>query len=140
MQKTLLVKAALVASLFAVLLIPLQMIGGLVAERQGRQQEVVQEIAASSYGRQVFAGPFLSFPYVEEYEETLTEEKKDKTVTRVEQRRIHRTAVFFPASTACSRRACSAGRGARTASSSSTVSSPSRAGTRARASRWASPL
>ena len=35
MQKTLLVKAALVASLFAVLLIPLQMIGGLVAERQG---------------------------------------------------------------------------------------------------------
>jgi len=99
MQKTLVVKAALVASLFAVLLIPLQMIGGLVAERQGRQQEVVQEIAASSYGRQVFAGPFLSFPYVEEYEETLTEEKKDKTVTRVEQRRIHRTAVFFPAST-----------------------------------------
>jgi len=100
MQKTLLVKAALVAMLFMVLQIPLQMIGGLVAERQGRQQEVAQEIAASSYGRQVFAGPFLSFPYLEEYDETITEEKKDKTVTRVERRRIEHTAVFFPASSA----------------------------------------
>ena len=99
MQKTLLVKAALVAALFVTLLVPLQMIGGLVAERQGRQQQVVAEIAASSYGRQVFAGPFLSVPYVEEYEEEITEEKKDKTVTRVERRRIARIAMFFPAST-----------------------------------------
>ena len=100
MQKTLLVKAALVAALFVIVLMPLRMIGGLVAERQGRQQEVTQEIAASSFGRQVFAGPFLNFPYVEEYEEEVTEEKKDKTVTRIERRRIHRTASFFPASTA----------------------------------------
>jgi len=99
MQKTLLVKAALVAALFVTLLVPLQMIGGLVAERQGRQQQVVDEIAASSYGKQVFAGPFLSVPYVEEYEEKITEEKKDKTVNRVERRRISRIATFFPANT-----------------------------------------
>src|SRR2546422_135762 len=69
------------------------------AERQGRQQEVVKEIAESSFGRQAFAGPFVNFPYVEEYEQEVTEEKKDKTVTRIEQRRIRRTATFFPAST-----------------------------------------
>jgi len=110
--------------LFVVLLIPLQMIGGLVAERQGRQQQVVQEVAASSYGRQVFAGPLLTLPYIEEYDETITEEKRDKTVTRIERRRVAHRAVFFPASTDiaatgqrgkrsradCSRRACSTGR------------------------------
>ena len=98
MQKALLLKAALVASLFLVLLVPLQMINGLVAERQGRQQEVIKDIAASSYGKQVLAGPILSFPYVEEYEDTVKEEKGGKTETRVERRRIHRTAAFFPAS------------------------------------------
>jgi len=100
MQKALLIKAALVAALFAMLLVPLAMINGLVAERQGRQQEVVRDIAASSYGRQVLAGPIVVFPYVEEWEVTLTEEKKDKTITRVEKRRAYRTASFFPATTA----------------------------------------
>jgi len=98
MQKSLLLKAALVALLFFVVLMPLQMIGGLVAERAARQREVVQEIAASSFGRQIFAGPILVFPYSEEYEETISEEKKDKTVTRVVQRRIDGYAPFFPAS------------------------------------------
>jgi inner membrane protein len=98
MQKTLLVKAALVAALFAILLVPLQMIGGLVAERQARQQEVVKEIAASSYGRQAFAGPFVNFPYLEEYEETVTDEKNYTSETRVEKHRIDHVAVFFPES------------------------------------------
>ena len=99
MQKALLLKAAIVAVLFLLLMVPLEMIGGLVGERQGRQQQVVQEIAASSYGRQAFAGPFIVFPYDEEYEVTITEEKKDKTVTRVEKRRNSDVAVFFPEST-----------------------------------------
>jgi len=99
MHKSLPVKTALVAALFLILMIPLQMIGGLVAERQGRQREVVKEIAESSFGRQVLAGPFINFPYVEEYEQETTEEKKDRTGTRIEQRRIQRTATFFPAST-----------------------------------------
>jgi inner membrane protein len=98
MQKSLLIKAALVGLLFFVVLIPLQMIGGLVAERASRQRDVVQEIAASSFGRQTFAGPILIVPYSEEYDETLSEEKKDKTVTRVVHRRIDGYAPFFPAS------------------------------------------
>jgi len=98
MHNPLLVKAALVAALFVILLAPLRMIGGLVTERQARQQEVAQEIAASGYGKQVFAGPILSFPYVEEYEESVPEEKGYRTETRVERHRVERTAVFFPAS------------------------------------------
>lgn len=99
MQKALLIKAVLVGALFLVILVPLEMIDGLVAERQARQQAVVQEIAASSFGRQVFAGPILTFPYTEEWEETITEEKKNRTETRVVHHRIGRSATFFPAST-----------------------------------------
>ncbi len=94
MQKALLIKAALVGAIFLILQIPLKMIDGIVAERSGRQQAVVQEISTSSYGRQVFAGPILSIPYVEEYEETVTENQAKKVQTR----RIKRIARFFPAS------------------------------------------
>jgi inner membrane protein involved in colicin E2 resistance len=94
MQKAvLLIKAAVVGLLFLVLQIPLQMIDGLVAERAARQRAVVQEIAGSSFGKQAFAGPILSVPYVEEYERRITEEKK----TRVEKYRVERVARFFPA-------------------------------------------
>ena len=93
MQKALLIKAALVGAIFLVLQIPLKMIDGIVAERSGRQQAVVQEISTSSYGRQVFAGPILSIPYVEEYEDTVTEDNARKARTR----RTRRLAHFFPA-------------------------------------------
>jgi inner membrane protein len=96
MQKALLLKAALVAALFVMLMIPLQMIGGLVTERQGRQQQVAQEIAASSYGKQAFAGPFIVFPYDEEWEETI--DGSYLTLSRVEKRRNSEVAVFFPES------------------------------------------
>jgi inner membrane protein len=94
MQKTLLVKAALVAGLFIALQIPLQMIGGLVAERQGRQEAVVKEISTGYYGKQVFAGPILSMPYVEEYEETFIVDKEKKTETV----RLKNVLRFFPES------------------------------------------
>lgn len=99
MQKNLLMKAALVAALFLLLQLPLQMIDGLVSERAGRQREVVQDIATSSSGRQVFAGPILTVPYVEEYEETVVEEKNNRSVSRTEKKRIARAAHFFPADT-----------------------------------------
>ena len=53
MQRSLFVKAVLVAVTFAILMLPLSMIRGIVAERAARQQAVVQDIAASSFGRQV---------------------------------------------------------------------------------------
>jgi inner membrane protein len=92
MQKSLLIKAALVAAIFFLLQVPLKMIDGIVAERWGRQQAVLQELASQSYGRQTMAGPILSIPYVEEFEETVLEDRAKK----IETRRIYRTARFFP--------------------------------------------
>ena len=60
-------------AVFAALLVPLEMIGRLIAERAARQQAVVKDIAASGYGRQALAGPILNLPYTEEYEQTLSD-------------------------------------------------------------------
>ena len=94
MQKALLIKAALVALVFAILLLPLSMIHGIVQERAARQQSVVQDIATSSFGKQTIAGPILSLPYVEEYDEEFGERGE----RRVVKRRLERTLHLFPAS------------------------------------------
>jgi inner membrane protein len=94
MQKILMTKAAVIGAIFLALIIPLQMIGGLVQERAARQRAVTQEIASSNYGRQVLAGPVLSLPYREDFNESVSDAKG----TRVERRRIERVARFFPES------------------------------------------
>ncbi|HQM88476.1 MAG TPA: inner membrane CreD family protein, partial [Methylotenera sp.] len=50
-------------------------INSLIKERQYRQEEVKQQIASSSAGAQTIIGPVLAIPYIEEYEETITENK-----------------------------------------------------------------
>jgi len=92
MQKALLMKAVLVGAVFLILQVPIQMINGVVAERAGRQQAVVQEISSSNYGKQVFAGVILSIPYVEEYADSTGEDRAKK----VEKHRIERVARWFP--------------------------------------------
>lgn len=52
-------KLALVGLLLLLLLIPLAMLDGLVAERQQRGEEVAQDIARSSAGAQELVGPLL---------------------------------------------------------------------------------
>ncbi len=52
----------------------------------------MKEISTSNYSAQVFAGPIVSIPYVEEFEETVTEKDEKKVRTR----RIKRVARFFP--------------------------------------------
>lgn len=93
MQKALLMKAALVAITFGILLLPLSMIRGIVVERAARQQAVMQDISASSFGKQIFAGPVLSLPYVEEYDEETGAGRERK----IEKRRIDRALRLFPA-------------------------------------------
>ena len=92
MEKILLSKAGMIAVVFLVLMIPLHMIGSLVSERAERQRGVVQEIAASNFGRQVVAGLVLSLPYREEYEEWVGEEKNK----RLEHRSVDHVARLFP--------------------------------------------
>lgn len=92
MQKALLIKAVLVAFMFAILLIPLSMIRAIVEERAARQQAVVQDVASTSFGRQIFAGPLLSLPYVEEYDDEVGAGRE----RRVERRRVDRVVRLFP--------------------------------------------
>jgi len=92
MQKALLIKIVFVAVIFAILLVPLSMIHGIVLERAARQQAVAQDIAASSFGKQIFAGPILSLPYVEEY----TEETGEGNARKILKQRIERTLYLVP--------------------------------------------
>ena len=85
-----------ICGLLAVLiLIPLGMIGGLVQERQMRQQEVEREIARSGTGAQTLAGPVLVLPCTETYLEwTAATPASPRTST---QRTRRCTQVVLPA-------------------------------------------
>ncbi len=58
-------KAAMVAVMVLLLMIPLAMIRGTIAERQAYRQQAVAAVADSHAGAQVLAGPVLVIPYVE---------------------------------------------------------------------------
>lgn len=66
-------RLTLIGVLVLVLLIPLAMIRGLVAERAARQGEAAAEIAGTWGGAQTLAGPVLAVPY---RSRVLDEEKK----------------------------------------------------------------
>ena len=59
----LLIKAGLVAALVLLLLIPAQMIRGLVNERRGRQLEAQAEVSGKWAEAQTIIGPVISIPY-----------------------------------------------------------------------------
>ena len=63
MQKTLFFKLLIISFLMLLLLIPLEMIHGIIAARQARQVEVENFVAASTAGPQAFIGPILVAPY-----------------------------------------------------------------------------
>src|SRR5262249_12754513 len=50
------------------------------------------EIAATSFGKQLFAGPVLSLPYTEEFEELAGDGREQ----RIEKRRIERALRLYP--------------------------------------------
>jgi inner membrane protein len=59
------VKMLVIGFLVLLLLIPLGMVGSLVAERQSRSGQAAEEVAASWGRSQTLAGPVLTVPYVE---------------------------------------------------------------------------
>ena len=89
-------RLAIVAALCAALFIPVQMIQGLVAERQARHGEAIAGIA-EGWGRpQVLFGPYLAVPYevtrVDVAQETVDGREREKRTERVE-RHVRRIAV-----------------------------------------------
>ena len=63
MTRSLLLKALIVGALALILMLPITMIQGLVAERQGRAAEALAGIAEGWGKRQTVAGPYLIIPY-----------------------------------------------------------------------------
>jgi len=88
-------KAAIVAGLTLLLLIPLGMINGTIKERTYYRQEAVTKVAESFAGPQLLAGPVLVVPYTDAVQ-VLDKDAFGKPVTRVERTSHHWT--LFPAS------------------------------------------
>lgn len=86
-------KMLLVAGLTLVIMVPLMMIRGVIAERQGYRLQAVQDVAANYGGRQLVAGPVLVVPYTETVAEDV--EQPDGTLRRVT-RRSSSHWTFFP--------------------------------------------
>ena len=87
MQRTLLFKCLLLAMLVVLLIIPLSMIEHTIAERSSYRDQAVNAIAASSAGRQVLAGPVLTIPVEEEYEEEVVPGKNGASAYGVVRRK-----------------------------------------------------
>lgn len=87
-------KMIMVGLLTLVLLIPLEFVKNLIAERSQRQEEVITEIN-DKWGENVFLyGPILKIPYTF-YEETLS--INEKTKETVKQKKAYTNfAYFFP--------------------------------------------
>jgi len=95
MQKTLFLKLLIISFLMLLLLIPLEMIHGIIAARQARQVEVENFVAASTAGPQAFIGPILVAPYIERVIiKTIDDKGREKVATND----VERKAYFFPAS------------------------------------------
>lgn len=67
-------------------------INSLISERKYRQEEVKQQIAASSAGSQTIIGPVLAVPYTEEYFVTVTDNK----VKKIEKRKDEYVSYTLP--------------------------------------------
>ena len=67
-------------------------INSLISERQNRQEDVKQQIAASSAGAQTIIGPVLAVPYTEEYYVKVTENK----ISKIEKRKDEYVSYMLP--------------------------------------------
>ncbi|HEX5094352.1 MAG TPA: cell envelope integrity protein CreD [Burkholderiales bacterium] len=83
------VKPAVIAALAVLLLIPVGMIQGLIAERQARSLEAVRGIAEGWGKRQTVGGPFLVVPY----KRTRTSVVREVVDGRERERRTEQTSA-----------------------------------------------
>lgn len=93
----LMVRMLVIGVLALLMLIPLQMVEGIVSERNGLYRGVLDEIASLWGQQQLIQGPALIIPYVDRVvtEETVTDKNgQNRTVTRT--RMVSRSAVVLP--------------------------------------------
>ncbi|KFN41190.1 cell envelope integrity protein CreD [Arenimonas oryziterrae] len=92
-RMTFFLKALAVGFLTLLLMIPLAMINGTIAERQNYREEAIETIAQSTARAQSLAGPVLIVPYTDEYTSVVTDEKGRQTLTR---NKVEQHWTFFP--------------------------------------------
>lgn len=96
MKLPLLGRAAAIAIVALLILLPIGLIGGKVSERQARARGVVAQFAQETSGPQLVAGPFLALTC----EETFTEEREvmrgGKAETVAETRTTACPTTYFP--------------------------------------------
>lgn len=84
MERTLAFKLGAIALLIAALILALSSIGRLVAERQARRDDVIQDIARSSSGEQQLTGPVLIVPYRKTVREWRENDRGDRQLVERE--------------------------------------------------------
>lgn len=90
-------KLAAIGFIALILLIPLQMIKGLIQERQSFRQEAMDAVAKSWARAQTLSGPVLVIPYKQQFEVKQWDEKKrvETTVTKVSHFKHYLTPEIF---------------------------------------------
>jgi inner membrane protein len=96
MNRSLLVKALVVAALAVVLMVPVNMIQSLVAERQTRANEAIAGIAEGWGKRQTVAGPYLVIPYERRWT-VVRRETVDGKVRETRSDQMETSALRLPA-------------------------------------------
>ena len=95
MKNPLFIKCALLALIGALLLIPLSMIESTIGERTAHRAEAIRAIAASTAGEQTIAGPVLTIPVVEEYDdETIEDVSGEHRKKIIRRKRTHNLTVL----------------------------------------------
>ena len=94
MQKALVVKVGIVLALSLLMIALINLVGGIVSERQQRQLEVLTEISRDYSGAQRTASPMLVIPYTEEFENKDIDDKGRPRI--IETKRVAHRLVYFP--------------------------------------------
>ncbi len=90
---SLLFKTIVIGMLMLAILIPLEMIRGTIAERQGYRQQAIASVAESYAGAQTLVGPIVVVPYLADVPVTTTDANG---VAHAQIRPENRQWIFFP--------------------------------------------
>ncbi|MET1077109.1 MAG: cell envelope integrity protein CreD [Pseudomonas sp.] len=94
MNRNLLLKLGAIALLMLVLMIPILLIDGVIEERQGLRDQVLQDIARSSSYSQQLTGPLIVVPYRKTVREWTFDEASKQRV--LQERQLSGRLYFLP--------------------------------------------
>ena len=77
-------RAFMMALLTLILMIPIQMIDGVIRQRQATRSEAQNDVTSSWGGQQHLRGPWISIPYTHRWLETFQRGGQTETLSREE--------------------------------------------------------